>query len=99
MFVGGAFIMIWNIITVSFRQAVTPDELIGRLNSVYRLLAWGTMPIGAAIGGAIAQAFGLRAVFTSMGILTTTLLILSRSISDLELDLAELAAPAPHPAQ
>jgi MFS family permease len=40
MFIGGAMIMMWNIITVSFRQAVTPDHLLGRLNSVYRLLAW-----------------------------------------------------------
>ncbi len=97
MFVGGACIMTWNIITVSFRQAVTPDDLLGRLNSVYRLLAWGTMPIGAAIGGVIAQAFGLRAVFASMGILTATLFIPNRSISDDRLDQAEHAAPAPLP--
>jgi MFS family permease len=99
MFIGGAFIMIWNIITVSFRQAVAPDDLLGRINSVYRLLAWGTMPIGAAIGGVIAQAFGLRAVFASMGVLTATLFIPNRSISDAKLDQAEHAAAAPHLAQ
>ncbi len=98
MFVGGACLMIWNIITVSFRQAVTPDDLLGRLNSVYRLLAWGTMPIGAAIGGVLAQSFGLRAVFASSGVLTATLFIPNRSITDAGLDRAEHAAPDPRPA-
>ncbi|MEL6890225.1 MAG: MFS transporter [Actinomycetota bacterium] len=94
MFVGGALIMTWNIITVSHRQAVTPDHLLGRLNSVYRLLAWGTMPLGAAAGGLIAEAFGLRAVFASMGILAATLFIPARTITDVELDVAEHADAA-----
>ncbi|QGG96608.1 MFS transporter [Actinomarinicola tropica] len=89
MFAGGAMIMVWNIITVSFRQAVTPDHLLGRLNSVYRLLAWGTMPLGAAAGGLIAQSFGLRAVFASMGVLTAALFIPDRSITDAALDAAD----------
>jgi MFS family permease len=99
MFVGGAFIMIWNIITVSFRQAVTPDDLLGRLNSVYRLLAWGTMPLGAATGGLIAEAFGLRAVFASMGVLAATLFIPARTFTDAKLEQAEHAARDPHPAR
>ncbi len=89
MFVGGATIMLWNVITVSFRQAVTPDHLLGRLNSVYRLLAWGTMPIGAAAGAAIAETFGLRAVYASMGILTAALLIVNCTITDAKLIAAE----------
>ena len=28
-------------------------DLLGRVNSVYRFLAWGSIPIGAAIGGVI----------------------------------------------
>ena len=43
--------VLWNVITVSFRQSVIPDELLGRVNSVYRFFAWGMMPIGAALGG------------------------------------------------
>ena len=45
--------VLWNVITVSFRQSVIPDHLLGRVNSVYRLFGWGSMPIGAAIGGAL----------------------------------------------
>ncbi|WP_040492415.1 MFS transporter [Ilumatobacter nonamiensis] len=89
MFVGGALIMAWNIITVSFRQAVTPDHLLGRLNSVYRLLAWGTLPVGAALGGIIAETFGLRSVFASMAILTALLFIPVATLTETALADAE----------
>lgn len=45
--------VLWNVITVSLRQTIIPDHLLGRVNSVYRFFAWGMMPIGAALGGAI----------------------------------------------
>jgi formate-dependent nitrite reductase membrane component NrfD len=44
---------LWNVITVSFRQSVIPDHLLGRVNSVYRFFGWAMMPIGAALGGLI----------------------------------------------
>jgi MFS family permease len=49
MFVG----VLWNVITVSLRQAIIPDRLLGRVNSVYRFFAWGMMPIGSILGGLI----------------------------------------------
>ena len=55
--------IVWNVITVSLRQRIIPDRLLGRVNSAYRLLGWGTMPIGAALGGLLARAYGLRAPF------------------------------------
>jgi MFS family permease len=42
---------LWNVITVSLRQRLIPDHLLGRVNSGYRFFAWGMMPIGAALGG------------------------------------------------
>lgn len=54
LFAGVAFIGVaWNVVTVSLRQAIIPDRLLGRVNSVYRLLGWGSMPVGAALGGAL----------------------------------------------
>ena len=47
------FGVLWNVITVSFRQTVIPDRLLGRVNSVYRFFGWGMMPIGALLGGLI----------------------------------------------
>ena len=43
--------VLWNVVTVSLRQAVVPSELLGRVNSVYRFFGWGSMPIGSLIGG------------------------------------------------
>ena len=51
--VSTVFAVLWNVITVSFRQTVIPDELLGRVNSVYRLFGWGMIPIGAIVGGLI----------------------------------------------
>jgi MFS family permease len=45
--------ILWNVITVSLRQTIIPDELLGRVNSVYRFFGWGMMPIGSLIGGLI----------------------------------------------
>jgi len=45
--------VLWNVITVSLRQTIIPDQLLGRVNSVYRFFAWGSMPIGALLGGLI----------------------------------------------
>ena len=59
----GLAMVLWNVVTVSLRQRITPDRLLGRMNASYRLVGWGTMPIGAALGGFLAEALGLRATF------------------------------------
>jgi MFS family permease len=46
-------VMLWNVITVSLRQTIIPDELLGRVNSVYRFFGWGMMPLGSLVGGLI----------------------------------------------
>lgn len=45
--------VLWNVITVSLRQSIIPDRLLGRVNSVYRFFAWGMMPIGSLVGGVV----------------------------------------------
>ncbi len=45
--------VLWNIVTVSLRQSLIPANLLGRVNSVYRFFAWGTIPIGTLLGGGI----------------------------------------------
>ncbi len=45
--------VVWNVITVSLRQQVIPDDLLGRVNSVYRFFGWGMMPIGSLAGGIV----------------------------------------------
>jgi MFS family permease len=43
--------MVWNVITVSWRQRRIPPALLGRVNSIYRFFGWGSMPLGALAGG------------------------------------------------
>jgi MFS family permease len=51
---------VYNIGQLSVRQAITPQRLHGRMNATMRFMVWGTMPLGAAIGGALGQTIGLR---------------------------------------
>ncbi|QGN48312.1 MFS transporter [Micromonospora sp. WMMC415] len=88
-FGGGILLAAWNVITVSLRQRITPDRLLGRVNSGYRLIAWGTLPFGAATGGLLAEMFGLRAVFAIMGTLTLALLLGMLRVTDAAIAAAE----------
>lgn len=47
--------LLWNIVTVSLRQRSIPGPLLGRVNSVYRLIGWGMMPLGALAAGAVVE--------------------------------------------
>lgn len=90
----GVSIVVWNVVTVTLRQRVTPDRLLGRLNSCYRLVAWGTMPLGAAAGGLLGEFLGLRAVFAIMAGVTLALFVGMTVVTDAEMDAAERAAAA-----
>ncbi len=59
--------ILWNVITVSLRQTIIPDHLLGRVNSVYRFFGWGMMPIGSLLGGAVVAA-GTAWVSRSQGL-------------------------------
>ena len=65
----GFSVAMWNVVTVSLRQRVVPGHLLGRVNSVYRMLGWGLMPLGALAGGFVAHAAGLRAPYIVAGLL------------------------------
>ena len=82
-------IVMWNVVTVSLRQRVVPDRLLGRVNSAYRLLAWGTMPIGAALGGLLAEVVGIRTLFVVCGAANALMLLLSPFFTDAAMDEAE----------
>ena len=59
-FTGLASGTIYNINQVSLRQAITPEPMQGRMNATMRWFVWGTIPVGALIGGAIATVAGPR---------------------------------------
>lgn len=75
--------VMWNVVTVSLRQAIIPDRLLGRVNSVYRFFGWGMMPIGLFLGGVLVavvanlstREWGLRSPFFVAGVLQALLAI------------------------
>ena len=56
----GFAVVVYNIVQVSYRQAICPPRLQGRMNSVMRFMVWGTIPLGGLIGGVLGSSIGLR---------------------------------------
>jgi MFS family permease len=53
-------VVVYNITQVSFRQGLCPPQLLGRMNATMRFLVWGTMPLGALLGGVLGETIGVR---------------------------------------
>jgi predicted MFS family arabinose efflux permease len=60
MLIGSFGGVIYNVNQVGLRQAITPLRMQGRMNATMRFMVWGTIPIGAFIGGLLGSTIGLR---------------------------------------
>jgi MFS family permease len=96
--VGG---MAYNITQVSLRQAITPERIQGRMNATMRWIVWGTIPLGALAGGAIATAYSLRAALWvgAIGGLFTFLPVLLSSVRSIKEMPAPVTPPTPAEAE
>jgi len=85
-----------NVNQLTFRQAITPPRLLGRMNSVVRTMYWGTIPAGSALGGIAAEQVGLRAtlLWSAIG---ATIACVPIALSPLR-SLRELPEAPPEPA-
>lgn len=101
--VSGLFVVLWNVITVSLRQRIIPDHLLGRVNSVYRFFGWGTISIGTLLGGVLVSAgepylgreWALRMPFVISGVATVLLLIIALPrLNTTQIEAAQAAAEA-----
>lgn len=54
-FVTSAGVVVWNILVISLRQSIIPGRLLGRVHGSWRTVLWGSMPLGAVIGGLIGR--------------------------------------------
>ncbi|MCI2417459.1 MFS transporter [Saccharopolyspora sp. K220] len=70
----GAGVTVFNIMQVSYRQRACPPHLLSRMSAMFRFAVWGVAPLGALLGGALAQQLGVR---TALWLLATTLLVIS----------------------
>ena len=98
--------VLWNVITVSLRQAVIPDRLLGRVNSVYRFFGWGAIPIGTLLGGLIvagldgvmSREWALRMPWIIAGIAQLGLAaVVARTLTSARIDAARAGGPVEDP--
>ena len=52
--------VVYNVAQVSYRQAICPPRLLGRMNAAVRWVVWGTIPLGGVLGGALGTLAGVR---------------------------------------
>jgi len=102
----GVAIVLWNVITVSLRQRIIPDQLLGRVNSVYRFFGWGTISLGTLLGGVLVSAgepflgreWALRAPFLLAGAAYVVLLLLTLPrLTTAKIEAAQAAAETQQP--
>jgi predicted MFS family arabinose efflux permease len=95
----GFGVILYNVAQVSYRQAITPDRLLGRMNASVRFVVWGAVPLGGLIGGGFGEWFGLAATLwigVAGGLSATLWVICSplRTMRDLPTG-EKTAVPAP----
>ncbi|WP_027927315.1 MFS transporter [Amycolatopsis benzoatilytica] len=95
----GFGVILYNIAQVSYRQAITPDRLLGRMNASVRFIVWGSLPLGGLLGGGLGEWFGLTGAFwmASAGELLGALWVVCsplRRMRDLPTS-AKMVVPAP----
>ncbi|MGV9771705.1 MFS transporter [Streptosporangium sp. NPDC003464] len=88
MFMHGVGVVLYNVSQVSFRQGVTPEHMLGRMNATMRFVVWGTLPLGGLAGGVLGELFGARAtlwISVVLALLAVVPLLLSplRTMRDL----------------
>lgn len=63
MVANGVGVLVWNVLGVSLRQREVPENLLGRVNAAFSMVAVGAATAGALVAGLVADTAGLPAVF------------------------------------
>jgi MFS family permease len=77
---------IYNISQVSYRQTITANSMLGRMNATMRFMVWGTMPLGSLTGGLLGTLLGLRPTLIVAGVggMLSVLWVLTAPVRTLE---------------
>lgn len=59
----GAYAFVWGTVSNTIRQRAVPTEFQGRVGSVYMVCVFGGSVVGQALGGVLAEAWGITAPF------------------------------------
>lgn len=64
----GLTLAAYNVIAITVRQEIPPSELLGSVTASYRIMVFGLAPVGALVGGMLADAFGPGAALWTVSI-------------------------------
>jgi MFS family permease len=76
-----AGVTMWNVLSMSLRQALIPAELLGRVLSANRVVLWGGIPLGALAGGALAEGTSVPVAFLVSGLAQLVVVVLIRRLA------------------
>jgi predicted MFS family arabinose efflux permease len=80
-FLFGAGPIVWTITSMTLRQTVTPQALLGRVSSIFLTVNMGARPLGAALGGLAGAVWGDRACLVlALAGFCLQALVISRSL-------------------
>ena len=94
----GAVWGVWNVTLLSLRQEIVPDRLMGRVVGAIRLIGFGSIPIGALLGGLVARSLGLRAPFLGGAAVLAVAALAAAPVVTTGAIQAARAGPGPGPA-
>lgn len=64
---------LWGVAVISYRQAMVPSHLLGRVNSVFYMAVLGGSALGALLGGIVAKIIGVGQTFLAAGLVDLAL--------------------------
>ncbi|MCP4957777.1 MAG: MFS transporter [Actinomycetia bacterium] len=70
----------WNVVSSTVRQRLVPDEVFGRMMTAYLFIAWSMNPVGALVGGIIAERWGAEWVWVMAAAVVGSLLVLGKGL-------------------
>jgi MFS family permease len=78
--------VVYNVSQGSYRQAITPHRMQGKMNATMRFIVWGTMPLGSFIGGVLGSTIGLHPTLwvAALGGATAVLPVALSSVRSIE---------------
>lgn len=96
-----AVVTVWNVLVMSLRQAVIPSRMLGRVHGTWRTLLWGSMPLGALLGGLLARVDLTTPMVVGGGLATVAGVVCFRFLSRLpdpeDVDNGDEPHPVPAP--
>jgi predicted MFS family arabinose efflux permease len=91
-------ISVFDVLVISLRQALIPEQLFGRVQGAYRTLVWGLIPVGALVGGVLAGLTSVPVTFVISGVVQAVLALMCWRLLHRHRDQVEAAhQPAPEP--